>query len=102
MPLLGFLNFLAPINKTQKVWDQVLNDSPQGGNVYKLPWGQDARTKLAPSLYGVIRQGLESQKMQDADIKSYFASLKSLSRYDLSFKKLYVTLQDMGVDPPPG
>ena len=38
--------------------------------------------------------------MQNADIKNYLGSLKSLPRYDKSFRKLYVILQDMGVNPP--
>ena len=88
MPLLGFINFLAPINKTKKVWDEVLGNTPQGGDVYKLSWGQD------------YQGGTGVPKMPYADIKNYFEGLKSLARYDMSFRKLYVILQDMGVDPP--
>jgi len=100
LPILGFSHFLAPINKTQKVWDEMFGNSPSKGYVHKLSWPDYARTKMAPSLHSVIWQGLQSQKMPHADIKIYLAGLKSLKRYDLAFRRLFCIIQDMR--PPNG
>ena len=91
-PLLGFSHMVAPINKAPSPKVPLPANSPNLGNVPKLPRDFHASTKVAPPLHTVLRQMLQSQEVKGEIVENFLSHSPSISRYDSAFRALWVIL----------
>ena len=89
MPLLGLNVLVALLNKIGASFGSPNNNQPLPGDVQELFRAVNAGTKVAPGLHSVIRSILQRQQVSDEAIVAHLAGIKSLQRYDYSFKKIW-------------
>ena len=96
-PLLGFKRMVAPVSETARQGDPSLLNTPIPRDVQELLGRIDASSKMAPSLHMVIRKGLHAKQVSNEAADTFLGDLKSLCRYDKSFKAFWAfcNLKDM-------
>ena len=98
--LLGFSHMVAPLNKNEGPPLQMSQDTPLQRFIRELLGGRDATPQVGPDLHTLLRQILESRKVQSSTIDDFFARNPSISRYDSAFRLLWAVLQQQKIDPP--
>ena len=99
MSYVGFKSMVAPVNQNVQTTNKNAGNSPRKRHVSELLGSIHARTQVAPGFSDCIRFLLEQQKIGDEEIRLAIKQLGPPERYDRPFKKLYVILQDKGIDP---
>ena len=93
---LGWECMVAPIHKTHRQKLPSNKNSSGLGNVFQLPGGTHAPSKVAPSLCSAIREGLQRKQVSPENIENNLKQIKSLSTYE---KALWHFCVDRGGDP---
>ena len=95
---LGFKCMVAPTIETARQGDPSFSDTPLSGDVQKLLGRVNATSQMAPSLSVVIRQGLQTKQVSPEAAETFLGDLKSLSRYEKSFKLFWAFCNIKGMD----
>ena len=85
-PILGFKCMVAPNSENARKGDPQFFNKTVSGHVQKLLGRIHALSTLAPSLSNCIREGLQAKQVSPEAQDTYLKGLKSLQRYDASFK----------------
>ena len=88
-PLLGFKCMVAPTSQTACQGDPKFSHSPISRDVQELLGRVHATSKVAPSLSNCVRKGLQAKQVSFEAQETYLKGLKSLTRYESSFKLFY-------------
>ena len=89
-PILGFKCMVARNSENARQGDPKFCNTPLSWGVQKLLGRTHALSTLAPSLSNCIRKGLQAKQVSLEAQDTYLKGLKSLQRYDSSFKLFYV------------
>ena len=84
--LLGFKFLVAPTSENANKGNPSLSHTPLSRDVQELLGRVNATSQMAPDLCMVIRQGLQAKQVSAEATDAYIKGLKSLPRYDKSFK----------------
>ena len=97
-PLLGFKCMVAPVSETACEGDPSIPHTPLSRDVQELLGRINASSQVAPSLCMVIRQGLQTKQVSDEAANTFLGDLKSLTRYDRSFKLFWAFCNIKGLN----
>ena len=97
--LLGFRHVVAPVNKAEGATHQMSQDSTLQGLIRKLLGPGNAPPQVGPDLHSLLRQILQSRKVQSSTVNDFFARNPSIKRYNTAFKVLWTVLQEQNIAP---
>ena len=97
-PPVGFLSMVAPISQTSSASVKGHNLPPFSRALHKLLGRSNATPQVAPALHSVIRQCLQDKQVPPETINLYLGDLKSLSRYDNSWRAFWALSRAQGLN----
>ena len=96
--LLGFKRMVAPVSETAREGDPSIFNTPLPRDVQELLGRIDASSKMAPNLHMVIRKVLQAKQVSVEAANTFLGDLKSLTRYDKSFRFFWAFCKLRDVD----
>ena len=99
VPLLGFSQVVAPVNQIAHSQNAMLFDKALQRNVLQLSQSVHEKSKVAPSLFNVVRGFLEKQQVPPEVADDFIQRNQSLVRYDTAFRLLWAVLADRQIQP---
>ena len=89
VPILGFSNVVAPVNKIAHTQNTLRYDPAVRRHVCQLSQSAHEEAKMAPGLFDVVRSFLEKQQVPPEVAKDFLQRKSTLSRYDSDFRLLW-------------